>query len=220
MDSKIKIGIIRVLTLKDKYALENHARIIDEDGKFGESIEFVSRCIEDQPFGIHDDETLNTAVPKIVELAKQMEKENSDGIVISCCADPGLKEVEKEVKIPVISAGRECSEKALKLGKKIIAIGITAEATEHLKELLGNNLFDYYNPENINSTLDLNSKRGRKSVVDSAKKAYRCGSDCIMICCTGMSNIKIAEEIRSSVDIKVADPLEAIASKIKKVYDL
>lgn len=220
MDSKIKIGIIRVLTLKDKYALENHARIIDEDGKFGESIEFVSRCIKDQPSGIHDDETLNTAVPKIVELAKQMEKENSDGIVISCCADPGLKEVEKEVKIPVISAGRECSEKALKLGKKIIAIGITAEATEHLKELLGNNLFDYYNPENINSTLDLNSKRGRKSVVDSAKKAYRCGSDCIMICCTGMSNIKIAEEIRSSVDIKVADPLEAIASKIKKVYDL
>jgi Asp/Glu/hydantoin racemase len=38
----------------------------------------VSRCIPDQPEGIHDGETERIAVPKVLALAKEMEREGME----------------------------------------------------------------------------------------------------------------------------------------------
>ena len=52
----------------------------------------TSRCIPDQPEGVHDETSETVAIPKIRKLAKEFEKQGVDGVIISCCGDPGLCE--------------------------------------------------------------------------------------------------------------------------------
>ena len=62
---KFKVGLIRVLTCEDPEVLYSHQRQIME--KFPE-LEVETRCIPDQPEGIHSPELGRIAVPKIVNL--------------------------------------------------------------------------------------------------------------------------------------------------------
>lgn len=58
---KYTIGLIRVITLEDKEILNLHGRIIES--AFPE-LKVVSRCIEDQPKGIYNEETEREPSPK------------------------------------------------------------------------------------------------------------------------------------------------------------
>ena len=80
-----KIGIIRVITLKEEEEINRHGRIIE---KAFPNIRTISKCIENQPRGIFDEKSEEEAIPKIVDLAKELLNENVDGIIVSCAADP------------------------------------------------------------------------------------------------------------------------------------
>ena len=49
-----KVGLIRVLTTEDEELLQLHGKLIES---YFPMFQVVSRCIPDQPEGIHDDET-------------------------------------------------------------------------------------------------------------------------------------------------------------------
>ena len=82
-----RVGIIRVLTTDDKSLLHRHGRILE--GAFP-ALAFDSRCIPDQPEGIHDAETERMASPKVAALAREMVCEGVGGILVSCAGDPAV----------------------------------------------------------------------------------------------------------------------------------
>ncbi len=103
---KIKVGLIRVVTLRDEKLLNAHADILRNNF---ENLILETKCISDQPEGIHDTETEKIAVPKILDLAREFEKKDVDVVFISCAADPGIETARKFLKIPVLGAGSAMS---------------------------------------------------------------------------------------------------------------
>jgi Asp/Glu/hydantoin racemase len=96
----MNVGLIRVITLTDKNLIDAHAEILFE--RFEMNVR--TKCIQGQPEGIHDEETEREAIPKIIDVAKEFEKEGADALLISCAADPGVEECRELVSIPVVGA--------------------------------------------------------------------------------------------------------------------
>jgi len=213
----LNVGLIRVVTLEDEELLNLHGRLLED--RFGLQVE--SKCIEDQPEGIHDEATERQAIDKIVSLAEDFEGQSKDLIFISCAADPALEEARKEVKIPVIGAGSSCASIAMAVGSRVGVIGITQTAPVAMKKILRDSFVAYLRPEGVNNTLDLLVEKNRKNVIDAAYKLKDLGCDVIALGCTGMTTIGIADHIRRQVDIPVVDPLIAsgmIISHIGHIY--
>ena len=63
-----KVGLIRVLTTGDEELLQLHGKLIES---YFPMFQVVSRCIPDQPEGIHDDETFAVGVPKVVNCGRK-----------------------------------------------------------------------------------------------------------------------------------------------------
>ena len=64
----MSLGIIRVLTTSDDRVLQEHARILE--ARYG--LQSLTRCIPDQPNGIFDAVSEAMAVPKIVQLGREL----------------------------------------------------------------------------------------------------------------------------------------------------
>lgn len=203
---KIKVGLIRVFTASNETILNAHANLLLSNFN---NMDIETKCIPDQPEGIHDDETEKIAVPKIVNLAKEFESKGVDVVFISCAADPGVEECRKLLRIPVIGAGSACASLAYSLGSKIGVLGITEEAPEIMQKILKEKLVCSIKPEGVNTTLDLFKEEGRKNALKAAKLLKEKGCDTIALGCTGMSTVGIYKEIRQSLDICVVDPVLA-----------
>ena len=115
----------------------------------------------------------------------QAEAEGFDAVVIHCCADPGLQEVRKKVKIPVVGPGEVTLRACAMVGRKI---GITvpgSESVEHHWEQahyvgLGSLVVGI---EPVNLRLGEFSKQDPRamtqSVIEAAKKLVARGADVI-----------------------------------------
>ena len=115
-----KVGLIRVLTTEDEELLQLHGKLIES---YFPMFQVVSRCIPDQPEGIHDDETFAVGVPKVVNLAVELWKEGCQAIIISCAGDPGVPEARQAVPIPVIGAGSSTAALSLFFGSHPAGVG-------------------------------------------------------------------------------------------------
>ena len=200
------IGLIRVLTIQDEELLNVHGKLIE---KAFPELKVVSRCIEEQPKGIYDDKTEEEAKPKILRLAKEFEKEGVDAIIISCAADPAVKEVRRALLIPVIGAGSSVSALALTYGEKIGVLNLTEETPKVIRKVLGVNLIAEDHPYGVANTLDLMTEKGREEAINAAKRLKEKGAEVIVLGCTGMSTIKIAPILEEEVGIPVIDPVIA-----------
>ena len=115
-----RVGLIRVLTTADPELLQLHGRLIEQ---YFPLLKVESRCIPDQPDGIHDDATMAMGGPKVVAMAEQMWKEGfeaiaatakkaqiqkkmgADVIALSCTGMSTIKiaaALERELGIPVL----------------------------------------------------------------------------------------------------------------------
>jgi len=205
----IKIGIIRVLTTADDQLLNAHGRLIE---RCFPQFETISRCIPNQPEGIHDERTREIAVPKVVRLGNEMASESVKAMIISCADDPGLEELRGIVRIPVIGAGSAAAALALSLGKRIGVLTITETTPEVVRETLGNSLLTEVKPEGVSTTLDLLENENRFRLVSSASELKRRGADVILLCCTGYATIGMAQELKAKLGIPVVDPVLAAAA--------
>lgn len=202
MERKFKLGLVRVVTITDNQLLNQHGRLLEH---YYPQFTVESRSIEDQPTGIHDDETEALAVPKIIKLVKEWN--DVDAIVISCAGDPAVQELRVELPIPVIGAGEATALLAGNYGKKFGVLGITEEVPRAYSRAFGENIVGTCRPEGVNSTLDLMTEEGRKSVVQKALELKALGAEVIALACTGMSTIKIAKELEDICQIPVIDPV-------------
>jgi Asp/Glu/hydantoin racemase len=202
---KTKVGLLKVLTEKNnEYAV--HKNLIEDHFP---DLEIVSRCIEDQPEGIYNEETEKIAVPKILELGINMEKEDLDALIVDCAADPGVKELRKLVKIPVIGAGSSCASLALAYGSKIGTLGIRPDAPKIMKEILGIHLIASVKADGVKTSLDLRTKEGWNNSLHAVKILRAKGVEVIAIACTGYSAPGAAQKLENTAGIPVIDALVA-----------
>lgn len=206
---KARVGLIRVLTLKDDQRLNAHGRLIESHFPH---LSVNSACIADQPEGIYNEQTIQTAIPKIVELGKKMAKDNLRAIVVSCADDPGVAELRKIVNIPVIGAGSAAARMSLTLGSRIGTLGISETTPEIMKEVLGKHLVAESRPEGVRTTLDLMTDEGIRSAITAAEDLRSRGADVIVLSCTGYSTIGLADRLANVLRMPVVDPVIASGS--------
>lgn len=199
------IGVIRVFTTKNPEILSQHGKIIEK--LYG--IKTLSKSIPEQPLGIFDNESEQTAIPKIVQLGKELEEAGCQALVISCAADPGIEQLRKNVSIPVIGAGSAASLAALAVGQPVGVMGITENAPAVMEKLLGKLMVAYIRPEGVTNTTDLLTPSGREKGLQAARVLLEQGAKVIVLACTGFSTIGLAEVLRSELKTTVIDPVEA-----------
>jgi len=211
---KHKIGLIRVVTIENEELLNSHGRLIER--AFPE-VKVVSKCIEDQPKGIYDEETEKIARPKILRLVQDFQEE-VEGIIISCAADPAIDEARKISKIPIIGAGTSSALMALACGRKIGVLNLTERTPKVFKEILKDSLIAEANPEGVKNTLDLLSDWGKERALEAAGKLREKGAEAIAFACTGYSTIGLAPFLEKSLKLPVIDAV--IASGAIALYTL
>ncbi|MDD3840026.1 MAG: AroM family protein [Clostridia bacterium] len=203
---KFNVGLIRVITLKDQKQLQVHSDILN---KYFNDFCITTKCIEGQPEGIHDDNTEEQAIPKIIEIAKKLESQGQDIILISCAADPAVQECRKLLHIPVVGAGSSAAALAVGTGDNIGVVGITQQVPDVIKRILGDKFKFYIKPEGISNTLDLYKNGSKSNILQACESLKDMGCDGIVLACTGMSTIGIRMLIEKEIGLKVIDPVLA-----------
>lgn len=203
MDRKYLIGVIRVVT-QEKAKCECHGHLLES---WFPEFTVISKCIPDQPEGVYDAASEAAAIPKIQQLAREFEKQGADGVIISCCGDPGLEVVRRELSIPLVGAGESTALIALRYGEKVYSLGITEEAPENYKKILRERLVENAIPDGVHCTLDLQGEKGWNAVCEKAKSLRNAGADVIALACTGMATLGIAPELEAVTGIPVLDPV-------------
>lgn len=199
------IGLIRVVSGLDDTQLRGHAKAIEhlvDD-------EIVSRAIPDQPRGVHDAETFAMAVPKIVSLGRQLAAEGARLVLISCAADPGLRELRGTVEIPVLGAGSTGAAASLASGGAVGVLGITATVPEAVTEVLADRLVAEIVPDGVASTNDLMRPESYARALRAADDLKRAGAESILFACTGLTTIGLAADVRSRTGLPVVDAVLA-----------
>lgn len=198
------MGLIRVLTQEDESLIDAHGRIIME--RFP-SLKVISRCIPNQPEGIHDFETEKRAIPKILTLTQRLGEEGVHAIVISCANDPAIRESRRLVKVPIIGAGSAAATLALTYSDRVGVLGITDFPPPVMSRVLGERLIAYEKPLGINTTLDI---EGADSyVIEAGRCLIDQGAEVIALGCTGFSTMGLAGVLERELGVRVVDPVVA-----------
>lgn len=200
-----RIGILRVVTSDDYDFLGMHQRLI-----MAEHPELVceTRCLPDQPNGIHDAATLAHALPQITDLAQAWQT-SIDGLIISCAADPAKETLDARLSIPVIGAGHACCEAALAENGPIGVLGIEPEAPPAFAALLGDRMLGYRRPEGIACTHDIATDSGRAAIIDAARTFEANGARVLALACTGMATTDVAALVAPHTSLSVINPVKA-----------
>lgn len=210
MNKKYKIGILRVLTTEDSKILTAHQKILEN--LFSE-FEYETKCIPDQYEGIHDEVTYNAAFPKIIDLASKWEND-IDGLIVSCAGDPAVRHLQDTLSIPVVGAGISAASLSLNYGEKVGIIGIEEYPPPAYEDILGNRIIGYELPEGIENTNDLQTEKGRESIVESAMRLKGKGCDVIVFACTGLSTANAVDMLKD-IGIPVVDAVVAEGTIMK-----
>ena len=201
---KKEVLVIRVVTMEDPELLQMHGRLIEQ---YFPMLHTASVCIPDQPTGICSQETKALAVPKILETARA--HRGADAVVVSCCDDPAVEELRRELDVPVVGAGSSVCAVARSIGKRAGVIGITAYVPDVYRQILGDGLLWLGRPEHVTCTLDLMTDAGRDAVIRQALALKEQGAECIALACTGMSTIRITRTLQEVCGLPVVDPVMA-----------
>ena len=129
-----RVGLIRVLTTTDEPLLQSHGALLRQ---YFPMLDVHSRCLPDQPEGIHDEATMAVGVPKVVALAREMWEEGFEAVIVSCAGDPGVEQARRELPIPVIGAGESTAALSLFYGKTPALLGITSDVPDGYRRILG-----------------------------------------------------------------------------------
>lgn len=200
-----RVGILRVVTSRDRHFLEHHQRLIQTGHP---EFAYETRCLPDQPNGIHDAATLAHALPQIEALAHTWAAE-LDGLIVSCAADPGLKKLKATLPIPVVGAGEACCEVALRHGPRIGVIGIEADAPPVFHARLGDQLMRYRQPDGVACTHDIHTDAGKLAIIAAVQALETEDADAVALACTGMATTDVAALVAPYTKLPVVNPVLA-----------
>ena len=204
-----RIGLIRVLTTTDARLLNLHGELAMKDFP---CFEIFSNCISDQPEGIHDDATEAIAVPKVLALARKMESDGMEAVIVSCAGDPAVDLAADSLTIPVIGAGRAVASLARAFEQSVGVLGLTKTVPAPMRRVLGDFLIADAVPDGVISTLDLMTPEGMSATIAAGRFLKAKGAKVLALACTGLSTIGAAEKLRIALSMPVVDPVRAEAA--------
>jgi Asp/Glu/hydantoin racemase len=198
------------MTTSDRRLLNAHGKLLNE--AFGFTV--TSRCIPDQPSGVYDQASLESAAPKVVELAREMAGD-ADALIISCASDPGLAATRAAVDIPVIGAGSAAAAAALTFGGRIGVLGLGSHVPGPIAESLGERMLLIDGAFGQVATPDaFLMPAGIFEALAAAHMLVDAGADVIVQASTGLSSIGMAGVLRRRLGVPVIDAVTAAGSMI------
>ena len=203
------VGVIRVVTTTDREFLEQHAERISR--RFPQW-NVLTDCIAGYPSGIPDEATAVQAAPAVVTAARSLADQGAQALIISCAADPGLEAVRQALPLPVVGAGAAGAHTALALGRRIAVVSLNNQVTQAIASILGSQLTAHIYAPGVRTTHDLADPANRAALVEQALS--RSDYDALLLGCTGLSTIGLAEELRPRTAVPVIDPIDAAASAL------
>ncbi len=213
---KYRIGLVRVMTFEDRERIDQQGQLIENRLPI---IKVISQCIPDQPRGIHNAESKRIAVPKILEVAKALEREGAEVVIISCAEDPALGMARSELNVPVIGAGSATAAVARSLGRHIGVIGITDSIPASMAEVLGDCLVGYEKIQGVQDAMDLHREAPKKQILQAAINLNKGQSiDVIAFACAGIATLGIDHLIEKELGVYTVNPV--LASGIQALYAL
>jgi Asp/Glu/hydantoin racemase len=138
-------------------------------------------------------------------------------IFISCAADPGLTEVRRAVRIPVVGAGSAVAAVALNLGERVGVLGITDQPPRPVARVLGDRLAACVRPAGVTTTRHLMEPDGQQRALEAARELVTAGADTIALACTGLVTIGMAPILQRELGIPVVDAVIAGGLMIRYV---
>ncbi|NKX53628.1 aspartate/glutamate racemase family protein [Arthrobacter mobilis] len=209
-----RIGLIRAATTSSRSLLHAHGQVLHAAfSSAGVRLSVDSRSIPGQPDGVHDQESLARAVPRVRALALELAPA-VDGILISCAADPGLPEVREAVSIPVVGAGSSGAAAALTLGSRIGVLTITPEAPAAVSEVLGDHLAAVESPPSVSTPAQLLTPTGVFETLEAGDRLAEAGADVILLACAGLTSMRAAGELRRRLGLPVVDGVLAAGAAL------
>ncbi len=202
-----RLGLIRVLSTDDVELLSTHGRLLHEF--IGDpDLTVISRCIEGHPQGLWNSEAEKRALPKVLHLGQEMERQDGvTALLISCVADPAVPELREQVEVPVIGAGSASAAMALALGQPVGALSIVPGSLSPVSDVLGENLVSWEVPVGVKTTIDLMTEEGKDRFVEAGERLKQRGAGVILLACTGFSTIRIAPLLEEKLGLPVVDPV-------------
>ncbi len=212
-ETRARVALIRVVTSADQHFLDIHQALILANQP---DLAITTYCLPEQYDGIHDAKTLDMAVPKLVALGLELQK-NYDILMVSCASDPAVKQLRQLLSIPVVGAGQACCEQALTLSHSVGAIGIEPRAPSVFYEILHDRLRTYRQPLGVNNTHDIHSEQGKAAIIEAVLACEKDGAKVIALACTGMATTDVAALVAPYTSIPVINPVIAAGLAIKKL---
>lgn len=210
MDRPYTIGVIRVVT-QDQARVDAHGRLIE---RWLPGVRAVSRCIPNQPEGVHDAATKRAAAPKVAALARELAAAGVDGIAVSCADDPGVAQARTALRIPVVGAGESTAAAAARFDGPVGVLGITPEAPPAFARILAGRLVGNVVPHGVRTTLDLETPESTRNALAAARDLRDRGACVIALACTGFATIGLAPELELAAGIPVLDAVQCEASAL------
>ena len=193
----------------------------DLQGMAQPGIDLSIAFIETGPPSIesHIDEAF--AVPGMIPLALQAERDKIDGLVIDCMGDPGLAALRETVGIPVLGAAQTSMSVAANLAHRFGVVSVLAKLAPMYHDLADRYGYSrqYVGSRAISvPVLEIheNIEKVKKSLADAALELVQeDGAAAIILGCTGFFGC--AEAIRAKLhgagyDIPVIDPIPTTIS--------
>ena len=197
---KYRIGVLRILTTDDENVFIHHENLLR---KLFPQFELTTRSIPDQPEGVCDDASYEKAVPKIIALAKEWEKD-LDGLIVNCAGDPAVDILQKELHIPVVGAGRCTALAALLYPGKVGVLGLTGDIPPAYKEVLGDRLAGYEKPQRSVTANDLRTEEGIRDTREAVQRLIDEDAETIVFACTGYTMSDTKQTLKG-LDIRILD---------------
>lgn len=218
LDSKktYRIGLVRVMTFEDRERIDQQGRLIEKRLPL---IKVTSQCIPDQPRGIPNADAGKIAEPKILQVAKGLESEGAEVVIISCAEDPALETARSELTVPVIGTGSATAAVARSLGRHIGVIGITDRIPAAMAEVLGNCFVGYKKIEGVQDAMDLHQEDPRTRILQAAVSLAKGQHiDVVAFACAGIATLGIDDAIEKELGVYAVNPV--LASGIQALFAL
>ena len=177
------------------------------------------RSLPQGPESINDFQTEAMAITEVVKIGIK-EQDNFDGIVVDCCADPGVYYLKRILRIPVAGPCESSLAIASMVSSKIGIVTIGNKAVKVLEEKVA--LLNYKDkviyigsiPLGV-AELDNDMTVTKKMIKDQIAVATSKGATLVVLGCTGFSGL--AKDLQDETGVPIVDPIQA---SIKILEDL
>lgn len=201
----MKLGLIRVITSQDRQFLDSHGRALER--RYGFTVR--TECLPDQPHGVHDGASFQSAAKKMPDVARKLERDGVQAIIISCAADPGIEAARAAVGVPVYGAGACGAALAIATGGKVGVLGLSEQAPTAVTSVLGDRLVASRAPSGIRRTTELTTPEGAQAAIQAATELPKAGAETILFACTGLTTLNLAGPVSDTTGLPVIDTVAA-----------